>query len=362
MSTPTLFLSALRANAPAITPEQFLRYQPGCFIQYFDDTPAKDSSKALSADRYDSAVAARKQAAHISVCYSLQAFQKSRTKEGFLCHRNMGVDVDLGDNGEIDRAKQVYLADVLARFPLGPHWLTETAHGFHLVFRVVPTREPASVVRAEALNRRLVRTLLGDEHAAILTQVFRVPGTLQFKDPANPYRCRLLLDLSGTTPPYTLDRVEQVLADLEAANPFRQMPPSSQQVGPSCWRKAINEVTANPDRQLRTFSQQKELQLWRQGLNGVREGQRNAVATSLIGRIVHALPMDLWATAGWGGLKEWNLRNSKPLSEPELRAVYDSITRRERAKASQPGERRNDRPGERHSDEAGRGPVSRTNM
>ena len=72
-----------------------MKYHPGCFIQYFDDTPAKDPAKALSADRFVLAVARHKQLTRCSVCYSLQAFQGRRTKDGLLCYRNMGVDVDL---------------------------------------------------------------------------------------------------------------------------------------------------------------------------------------------------------------------------------------------------------------------------
>lgn len=309
MTSPALDLAALRATAPAITPERFLRYHPGCFIQYFDDTPAKNPAMALSADRFDPEVAAGKQAAGCSVCYSLQAFQRTRTKAGLLCHRNLGVDVDLGHHADVDLAKQAYLADVLSRFPLGPHWLTETAHGFHLVYRVAPARDPAAVARGEALNHRLVRALLGDENAASLTQVFRVPGTLQFKDPSHPYRCRLLLDLSGSTLPYAHDRVDDVLTAWEVM--------SSPVHAPA-------ETFPRPSRR------------WREGLNGVAEGQRNSVAASLIGRIVARLPVDLWATAGWGGLKEWNARNASLLPEHELRAVYDSITRRERLRPHTP--------------------------
>ena len=266
----TFDLNSLRQSAPSLLPEAFLRYHPGSFLQYFDDTPAKDPGKALSADRYDPVVAARKQAEHCSVCYSLQAFQGTRTKAGFLCYRNMGVDVDLGHAGDLDSAKQAYLTRVLAPFPLIPHWLTETAHGFHLVFRVTPVRESNDVARAEALNRQLVQALHGDLNAAILTQVFRVPGTQQFKDPAHPFLCRLLLDQSATIPPYPLARIEEVLGTIQV------------QVDPP-----TRPTTAPP-------------RIWQAGLGGVPSGQRNAMATSLIGRIVVGLPRELWPTAGWG--------------------------------------------------------------
>jgi hypothetical protein len=71
---------------------------------------------------------------------------------------------------------------------------------------------------------------------------------------------------------------------------------------------------------------------WVAGRAGVPEGQRNTTAASVIGIILCRLPVALWETAGWGGLKEWNGRNNVPLPERELRAVYDSIARREHAK------------------------------
>src|SRR5439155_14050011 len=71
---------------------------------------------------------------------------------------------------------------------------------------------------------------------------------------------------------------------------------------------------------------------WREGLAGVPEGLRNATAASLAGKILGRLPEELWETAGWGGLKEWNGRNAGPLPERELRSVFESIARRERMK------------------------------
>src|SRR5437899_1307444 len=66
-----------------------------------------------------------------------------------------------------------------------------------------------------SITRRLVRALGGDENAAMLTQVLRVPGTLQFKNPSHPFLCRLLLDNSGTIAPYSLDIVHDTLAAWE---------------------------------------------------------------------------------------------------------------------------------------------------
>src|SRR5207248_2751636 len=134
--------------------------------------------------------------------FSLQPFGESRTKDELLCYRTLGVDVDLVapparttlPADAIDARKDVYLRRVLLPFPLRSHWLVETRHGFHALFRVEPQREPKSVAEAEALNRRLVRAIQGDPNATLLTQLLRVPGTLQFKVPVHPFLCRLLID------------------------------------------------------------------------------------------------------------------------------------------------------------------------
>lgn len=308
-------LTTLRQNAPRITARRFLSFNPGAHIQYFDDTPAKDPRKALAANAFDPVAARRKQRDRCAVCFSLQAFGDRRTKDDLLCFRNLGVDVDLVapparatlPAGAIDRRKEEYLRQVLGPFPLAAHWLIETRHGFHVVFRLQPQREPNAVAEAEALNRRLVAALRGDPNAALLTQLLRVPGTLHFKIPDQPFLCRLLLDHATEIPPYPFATVSTVLDRWEASH---RSP-----------RDRAPGAASSTDRPR-----------WRDGLGGVPEGQRNVTAASLIGMILGRLPEDLWETAGWGGLKEWNRRNAIPLPESELRSVFESIARRERAR------------------------------
>src|SRR4051794_4065717 len=191
-------------------PAKFLAAQPGCWIQYYDDTEAKDPAKALSARSFDPAGARRKQQEQCAVCFSLQAFLEARTKDQLLSFRNLGVDVDLipaaerrtMTREESDSRKEEYLMHCLLPFPLRPHWLIETQHGFHIIFRVMPVSKEEDIRAATAIHRRMVSALLGDEHAALLTQVLRVPCTLQFKTPESPFLCLLLLDNARTFLPY----------------------------------------------------------------------------------------------------------------------------------------------------------------
>jgi hypothetical protein len=315
----TAHLATLRQNAPRLTPAQFVTANPGSWVQYYDDTPAKDPAKALSVRRFDPLEAGHKQREGCAVCFSLQPFGESRTKEQLLCYCKLGVDVDLVpsaeqgaiSNEEIDRRKDEYLRICLFRFPLTPHWLTETGHGFHIIFRVLPQRSPEGIREAQAINLRLVQALHGDLNAVLLTQLLRVPGTYQYKDPALPFLCRLLIDNAGAIPPYPLTRVGECLADREALSIAERSP-----------RSAPGEDWRRP--------------LWAEGVAGVPEGQRNATAASLAGKIVGRLPEELWEIAGWGGLKQWNARNAVPLPERELRVVFESIARRESGKRQRP--------------------------
>lgn len=310
----TSLLTTLRDSTPQPTPEKFLHWQPGCWIQYYDDTAAKDPAKALSVPTFDPVIAERKQREHCAVGFSLQAFKGGRTREKFLSFRNLGVDVDLIRaperwslaTAEIDRRKEEYLEQCLRPFPLRPHWLVETRHGFHAIFRVLPVTKPWDVRAAEELNRRLVQALRGDENAVLLTQVLRVPGTYQFKNPAHPFLCRLLQDHATTIKPYPLDVVRHALAGRE--------PPGGAGVG----------GRSGPD------AARGEGRKWAAALAGVPEGQRNSTAASVAGAVLRGVPEELWEIAGWGGLLEWNRHNAVPLPERELRAVFESIARRER--------------------------------
>lgn len=304
----TPLLTALRQNAPRMTATKFLQAHPGSWIQYYDDTPAKNPVKALSARSFDPALARRKQCERCAVAFSLQPFGESRTKDQLLCFRTLGVDVDLVAPparatlpGEmIDARKEQYLRSDLAPFPLRPHWLVETRHGFHLLFRIQPQREPKNVARCLELQLRLVAALKGDRNAVLLTQLLRVPGTLQFKVPDHPFLCRLLVDNAATIPPYPLGVVQGALS---AAIPASRQAPGE-------------GVPQAPRR-------------WQRGLGGAEEGERNLTAASLAGKLLGRLPEELWETGGWGGLKEWNRRNPTPLHERELRVVFESIARRE---------------------------------
>lgn len=79
-----------------------------------------------------------------------------------------------------------------------------------------------------------------------------------------------------------------------------------------------------------------ELGTWKSALLGVPEGNssgpgRNQSATKIIGKMIEQTDPELWELQ-YEAVKQWNERNSPPLSERELRTTFDSITSRERKK------------------------------
>lgn len=69
------------------------------------------------------------------------------------------------------------------------------------------------------------------------------------------------------------------------------------------------------------------------------EGSRNSLAARLAGKLLYHLPVDLWEIAGWATIKEWNAtQNKPPLTESELRGVWESIKQEEQAKRLNSGQ------------------------
>ena len=68
---------------------------------------------------------------------------------------------------------------------------------------------------------------------------------------------------------------------------------------------------------------------WSETLKGVGVGERNESAASVAGKLLVHLPSDQWESFVWPALKGWNLQNTPPLPEPELRSVFDSIAKKQ---------------------------------
>lgn len=66
---------------------------------------------------------------------------------------------------------------------------------------------------------------------------------------------------------------------------------------------------------------------WLSGKDGVSEGARNDTAASMAGKIISSTAPELLESIGWEQIKVWNGKNVPPISEVELRSVWDSIVK-----------------------------------
>src|SRR3989344_48821 len=64
---------------------------------------------------------------------------------------------------------------------------------------------------------------------------------------------------------------------------------------------------------------------WEQIHKGVQEGQRNATATSYIGKVLQTTDPSMWEMSGWDAVCKWNDGNKPPLPYLELRRTWESI-------------------------------------
>lgn len=69
---------------------------------------------------------------------------------------------------------------------------------------------------------------------------------------------------------------------------------------------------------------------WDDISQGVPDGQRNATAAQYIGKLMNVFSIDTWENTVWETAIEWNKKNNPPMSERQLRVVYESIKRRAR--------------------------------
>jgi len=222
----------------------------------------------------------------------------------------LGADVDLVpaprryDFSRRNRpAKRRLLSKWLLPFKLN---LTgsQTRHGFHIIFRIMPQESDADVREAEALNAPPYQETARGRERRIAHAGPARPGTFQFKDPEHPFLCRLLLDNASTIPPKNL-------------RPFALFSmPRSNSVGPERAQRPP------PPQQSKSTSA---------SCNAEGRSPRCARgARQCCGRLDHrcdprAVAPGVVGNGGWAGLKEWNSRNPCRFPERELRAVFLSI-------------------------------------
>lgn len=76
---------------------------------------------------------------------------------------------------------------------------------------------------------------------------------------------------------------------------------------------------------------------WEEAKDGASAGNRNVSMTSYAGLLMKKLPVDTWDTAIVASMKAQNAKNNPPLSESELKTIYNSIKRKELARRQAEG-------------------------
>lgn len=114
------------------------------------------------------------------------------------------------------------------------------------------------------------------------------------------------------------------LTDIRGEGGFVVAPPSVHKSGKKyewSWVQDINEFPKD-------IIPIHEKTDWKQYINGVSNGNRNSTAAKLCGKLMHAFNPQEWELAVWSMLRNWNLSNTPPMGEAELRAVFESIAKK----------------------------------
>ena len=95
----------------------------------------------------------------------------------------------------------------------------------------------------------------------------------------------------------------------------------------------VNKV-GRADFPIYLFGGERKKTEWTEIMKGIPEGGRNQTASQVFGKLLRTFAPDEWETVVYPMVKDWNDKNTPPLSEHELRQTYVSISRREILKRS----------------------------
>ena len=190
-----------RSTTPQILPTEFLSKLPGesTAIQFFDDSPAKDKSKALCTFDFSEELAERKQKEGCGVYFSANCFEKYRRKSNLSLIRSLFLDWDCAKQGDDTQPNDIAAQKVkmLRRllFLEGtflPHVIIETPNGLHCLWIIDEDCRFFKLPEWETYQNNLILYFGGDTGAKDVTRVLRLPPYAHLKDPENPYPIQFL--------------------------------------------------------------------------------------------------------------------------------------------------------------------------
>lgn len=102
-------------------------------------------------------------------------------------------------------------------------------------------------------------------------------------------------------------------------------PPSGHNSGNKYeWTFVEGEMEDFPE----TLFVKKEQNNWKEIIKGSLQGTRNDTAAKICGKLMTIFNKEDWEACVWSQVKAWNIQNTPPLEEKELRSVYESIAKK----------------------------------
>ncbi|MDO8600549.1 MAG: AAA family ATPase [bacterium] len=119
----------------------------------------------------------------------------------------------------------------------------------------------------------------------------------------------------------------RALTDIRGDGGYVLAPPSISDKGTYEWTTSLNDSAFSqmPEWITKAKLSKENDKKWLSGKDGASEGSRNDTAASIAGKIISSTAPELLESIGWEQFKVWNTKNIPPLSETELRGVWESI-------------------------------------
>lgn len=286
---------------------EFLSYFKNTWFQTFDDTGSR-KTMTRSFSGYDEAFLKKANKENYGVYFSANGFLKSRSTENIENLNAIYCDMDVAKKGDgqtptqiIDKKKYIFKKIIETDAP--PHIIILTKNGIQPIWFIDEEVFVENINRYKTTINGIIdwskkNGSLGDRVNDI-TRVLRIPGYNHCKDPENPF----LIEAIRT------NTSEKKYKFAELNKVFKPDEKTVENYEEKYLKTAIDGNFVEP------------------GDPG--EGGRNIEASKYIGALLKMVEPRAWEISVWKPVVFWNSKLENPLSEKELRMVYESICRKE---------------------------------